>query len=295
MAKPTQASTNNKLLSFRKRLSSEFEKMLGSFSQRTRICLVALAFYFLTVFAVWLGLSEELCLALFCTTLVVGFLSFFVTAEAILNKSFGFELASVRWAAVSFVALIAFASKVTAEDDVNKLFFLDPQALPTTVLVATVLNIIKLANYFIGVLVAWSALELTAAFADKLPSSVELSRKEVGFQSAIVLVFGGIACIAISETLTEKRIPQIITRVAHKTDFISAFYCPPITPAYGDGLFLGPDHRRLLVAPRPDAPSNSKTLLSELLSPTKLPGNMKFGPVLKPDPTDMIIYECGAR
>jgi hypothetical protein len=92
----------------------------------------------------------------------------------------------------------------------------------------------------------------------------------------------GLAVLFIFRHLDDEGRAQKIYRTAHAADFVSKFDCAGWSGENVSVLFIGPEQRRILVAPNLPEPSLFSQKTSEFLQPLKIPA--KF-PVVECTPT----------
>ena len=184
--------------------------------------------------------------------LAVGFgmLSVAGLIERYAKPAMGYE--SMRWGMAAAIAMLTYLSRIEALDDLNNIFRIDGYALPLTAIAGTAM---RLASKFsmIFAVVFWVSVILIAlmkwgsVFDDTDDDVAKIGK---GLRVVAALLASGLAWAFIHTQLDDKGIKAKLYRIAHKTDFVGAFDCAGVDTSQNDALFIGPDQRRILVAPK---------------------------------------------
>lgn len=215
--------------------------------------------------------------------LLVGFFALAGTVEKVLGSGFGeFKVSALWWAAL--LAVLSYFARLSALVDVNSVFHIDPSSLPLTVIATSVMHMFLWMKFpFIAISVL--ALFVLALMLSRNYFGDDVSGEErtaSGFLTFSNFVCCGLAAAFISNHLDDESRRQKIYRTAHAADFVSEFDCAGWTSENVSVLFIGPEQRRILVAPHLPEPSMVAQKTSEFLQPLKVP---KTFPVVECIPT----------
>lgn len=162
-----------------------------------------------------------------------------------------FKSTLIAWALLA--GSLVFYGHISAITDINEIFHIDPSALPLTLLASTAIHISGLlfwpiVSVLLGaiawLLIAWSG----NYFDDNTPSGEKIARV---ITIATVALSLSVSAIFIHARIHDKdsRL-QIIYRTAHNSDFSANFRCQGIDQEAQSVLFIGPEQRRILIAPK---------------------------------------------
>ncbi len=233
---------------------------------KTMLALVIL-FVCLMVFAMMLANLEWLRPAQLAFVLglivVVGVLMTVITIESLVRDHFE-HLYGLRYAAILLLALAFHVARLDSLSDINSIFHIDPSALPLTIWVATIANILKLLYWpvilcLVATLLLW--IRSVGDSAD-IKTSVQWVASAVAF--AIFL-------LTVILRLGDQERKEFLYRFAHQSDFVSKFNCEGVGSGEIVGLFIGPEQHRILLAPViKESPINYEKS-PELFRPVKIP------------------------
>lgn len=212
----------------------------------------------------WISPGAVACLVALAA--ILGSLILIESIEGVL-RIHGVRSYGVRYACVALFALAAYVARVNGLNDINSVFHIDPGALPLTAWVATVLFMFKLLQplFIIGFL---SAIYL--AFDRAKGWSGVYADKDWIRWSACAFALGLSVLIGIARTGAEAR-AQFLYHVSQDTDFVSRFACQGIDSTGVVGLFIGPDQRRVLLAPEIHDSELFNMDAPRLFKPVKIP------------------------
>lgn len=184
----------------------------------------------------------------------------------------GFVSTRAVWAVMA--AFLAYFARAAAVDDVNAVFHVDASALPMAVLAGTVMHL------FSWLRLPFLAVCLVSAFAivgmlrgTQWDERTGEGEKFALFVIALMSLFVcGIGAAFISAQLDEGGRRQKLYRIAHATDFSGTFRCAGVDDRAYSVLFIGPDQRRALVAPKVPPPSLFGQRTHEFLRSLRYPG-----------------------
>lgn len=188
----------------------------------------------------------------------------------------------LRYACLAVFTLGAYVARVNGLNDINSVFHIDPGALPLTAWVATALHMLKLLQpFFIGGLA--SAIYL--AFDRAKGWSGIYEDKDWIHWTVCSVALGLFVIIGLARTGTDAR-AQFLYRVSQDTDFVSKFACQGIEATGVVGLFIGPDQRRVLLAPEIHDSEFFDREVPRLFKPVKIPKEFPILDCVAP-PVDM--------
>lgn len=226
------------------------------FTPRHWIVVAGIAFASILLLLFGAGLSKEgyvdadKLLWVICIAVFLGLFSIMASVELATGGMLApFQTAKGAWALL--IALAAFAARRAAIDDVNAVFHLDASALPMTVWADALMcafTWMKWPFWLLltcsAALIAWGGWKgmFDGGDGDISPVAAILAFSNV-FVSLLGLGF-------IHTHLSEAGRPQRLYRIAHATDFSSTFRCLGIDERTHSVLFIGPEQRRVLIAPK---------------------------------------------
>jgi hypothetical protein len=202
----------------------------------------------------------------------IGLFALVGAAEKILDAGLAEFKATALWWAALF-AILGYFARISALDDVNKIFHIDASALPMTLVAASAMRFflwmkwpfIIVAVGSIGILfLMWRG----TYFPEKTTDGERLAS---GVLTLSNLVCCGLAAIFISYQLDDIGRQQKLYRTAHAADFVSKFSCSGVDDKKFSVLFIGPEQRKILVAPKLPSPSFFGTRSAEFLQALEVP------------------------
>lgn len=207
----------------------------------------------------------------------LGLYALFCLIESSLERHIiEFKSTLIAWAFLA--GTLVFYGRINAVTDINKIFHIDPSALPLTLLASTAIHISGLLFWPIACLllgaITWLAIMWAGNDRDEYtPPEVKIAR---------VITISTIALsLLISAMFIHSRIHnkdsrlQIIYRISHNSDFSTHFRCHGLDQETHSVLFIGPEQSKVLVAPKIQEwvfPSNKKAdALRNVSIPTEFP------------------------
>jgi hypothetical protein len=219
------------------------------------------------------NISQSLFYWLIWLSIVLGLASIAGYIEAFLKPAMGFE--SLRWIFAAGIAFIGYLSRIDAINDINAIFHIDASALPLTAIAGTAM---RFASYlFLPMVAVCGVSTLVVAlmiWGTILDDKDELEKIALGIRVVAAFVASGLAAIFIHAQLAGTAISAKLYRIAHSSDFVSKFNCEHIDSEKFDVLFIGPEQRRVLVAPKippEDVFFNLRKQQPAILLPVKIP------------------------
>lgn len=204
--------------------------------------------------------------------LFIGLFTLAGTIEKLFESSFSeFRVSALAW--VGFLAITSYFARISALDDVNGVFHIDPSALPLTVIAASVMRFFLWMKWpFIGVFSLSVLLLITMYFGSYFHEKDSDADKIASvFLTISCGTCCGLAALFIANQLDDNGRAQKIYRTAQATDFVSKFNCSELIGKNVSVLFIGPEQRRVLVAPVLPAPALFAPRTSEFLQPLAVP------------------------
>jgi hypothetical protein len=204
--------------------------------------------------------------------LFVGLFALAGTAEKALGHWFTeFRVTSLWWAFL--LAILTYFARLSALVDVNSVFHIDPSALPLTVISASVMRLFLWMKYPFIVISLLALLVLgLMIFGNYFDAKVSDQEKVAsGFLTVSNFACCGLAALFIAHHLDDDSRKQKIYRTAQAADFVSEFDCAGWSSKDVSVLFIGPEQRRILVAPNLPEPSILAQKTAEILQPLKVP------------------------
>lgn len=208
--------------------------------------------------------------------ILIGLFTLAAAIEKMLPRCLLDFKSSAIWWAVG-LAILAYFARVAALDDVNRVFHIDPSALPMTLAAANVMRFFIWMEwpFIIMASISFVVLMLIAKgtyFSEDMPENERAASGILVFS----IMMNCILCAAfIHFHLDEQGRQQKLYRTAHATDFVSTFHCQGIDADKFSVLFIGPEQRKVLVAPKLPAPllfgKRSAEFLQALMVPAEFP------------------------
>ncbi|WP_454903634.1 hypothetical protein [Variovorax gossypii] len=219
------------------------------------------------------NISQALFTSVLGLSVTLGLLSIAGFVETLMKPALGFE--SFRWGLVSALAFVGYLSRVDAVNDINAVFHIDAAALPLTTIAATVLRFATYMQWPMGVVFFGSVVVIGFMFwGSVLSDKDDIEKLGLGTRVFAAAVSSGLALLLILTQLDDAGIKAKIYRVAHKADFVSSFNCEKTDPEQFSVLFIGPEQRRVLLAPKIQSDTNflnERDQPPELMQPVKIP------------------------
>jgi peptidoglycan/LPS O-acetylase OafA/YrhL len=183
-----------------------------------------------------------------------------------------FKVTLIAWALLA--GTLVFYGRIRAITDINEIFHIDASALPLTLLASTATHISGLLFWPVVciLLIAIMCLVIMWAgnyFDEHTPAEEKTAR-------VITIAMVALALL-ISATFIHARIHnkesrlQIIYRIAHSSDFSSSFRCQGINEEIQSVVFIGPEQRRVLVAPKIEEPGTYLDKKADVLRNVNIP------------------------
>ena len=184
------------------------------------------------------------------SAMALGLLVVVGYVELIVGRALGFK--SATWAIGAGLAIVGYVCHVEAAQAVNGIFHVDVSALPLTVAAGTALLMFAFFKWAMLCACAVSATILIVLSFDILHRDTPTEAVSNFCAAIAATLFSGFAFVVAYNQLSDDMLRSKLYRVAHDTDF-SAFYdCVGHDPKRFDALFIGPDQRRALFAPKLD-------------------------------------------
>lgn len=182
-------------------------------------------------------------------SIAMGLVSIAGYIEAVAKSALGFE--SFRWIFAAGIAFIGYLSRIDATNDINAIFHIDASALPLTAIAGTAM---RFASYMFWPMVAVFCISaifvVLMIWGTILEGKDDIEKIALGIRVFAALVASGLAAIFVHAQLADAAISAKLYRIAHSSDFVSKFNCEHIESEKYDVLFIGPEQRRVLVAPK---------------------------------------------
>lgn len=178
-----------------------------------------------------------------------------------------FQVSKLLWAAL--VAIGLFVGRKTGIGDVNAVFHIDAAALPMTTTAASAIALFAMMWWPFIIICATSglilAISIIATLREKRGYGLAISL------SAFLTVICGLSALLITKQLDEEGRHQKIYRIAHATDFSAKFHCKGVDQERYSVLFIGPDQKKVLIAPLISQPSIFLTKRANVLDKVDIP------------------------
>jgi len=220
----------------------------------------------------------------FITCLYLSIFLELISIGAMLELAFApaMEFASFRWAFAAVLAVVVFFARAQAMGDVNSIFHIDPGALPMTVTAGTAMRFATYLFWPMAVISGISVLTLIVMkWGTLLDDADDVGKVSAWSRGIFALVASSLALLIIYAQLSEEGIKAKLYRLAHDTDFNAAFDCKGFKATELDALFIGPDQRKALFAPK----ISQGFTLNENAEPPELLKSIKI-------PSAFAISEC---
>lgn len=206
---------------------------------------------------------------LFGLAAVLGALVLIGAVESALRPHF-VRFYGLRYACLAVVALAAYLARINGLADINAIFHIDPGALPLTAWVAMIVSMLALLRgpFIVGFLVT-GYLMLDRA----CDWSGSYTARDCLRWFASMLAFGLLLFFDLARLGDQER-AQLLYRVAQASDFVATFRCQGVESKGLTALFIGPEQRRVLLAP---VIEDTDFLLKDvpgLFKPVKIPAEL---------------------
>lgn len=219
------------------------------------------------------NISQALFTSVLGLCVALGLISIGGLLEAWIKPALGFEI--VRWVFVSGLAFVVYLSRIDAVNDINAIFHIDASALPLTSVAGTVMRFATYMRWPMVIIFAVSLLTMgLMAWGTVLEGKDEMAKIGLGVRVFAALVSSGLAWCLIHFQLNDAGLSAKLYRIAHKSDFVGSFNCKSIDPQIFDVLFIGPEQRRVLAAPKIQGDTNftdEQEQQPELMRPVSIP------------------------
>lgn len=194
-----------------------------------------------------------------------------------------FKTTLIAWALLA--GSLVFYGRISAVTDINEIFHIDASALPLTLLASTAIHISGLlfwpiVGVFLGA-IAWLLIVWTGNYFDEnTPAGEKIAR--------VITIATVALSLLISATFIHARIHdkdsrlQIIYRTAHSSDFSASFRCQGIDQEAQSVLFIGPEQKRVLVAPRIQEQIFATNKKADVLRSVSIPTNFPLVDCIPP-------------
>ncbi len=176
--------------------------------------------------------------------------------EDLLASKGYYEFEGLKFGFGLLVAVMVYLARRAALDDVDAVFHIDPGPLPMTVWAGTALNLIVPLLYafaFASIVSVWVLFRDPDRTGKKRPPlrsrMVRWRLMEEKIVACAVFLASLIGAIYLHFQLGESNRREILYIVARTSDFNSDFGCDGIDTSGTVGLFIGPDQRKVLLAP----------------------------------------------
>lgn len=205
---------------------------------------------------------------------LIGLMALGGAVEKIFDKGFDdFKVSTLWWAII--LGIVGYFARMYALVDVNSIFRVDPSALPMTIIAASAIQVfswMKVPFIFVAVLSLFVIIGMLRGRYFDADAS-DGAKAASAFLVVSNLVCCSVAAIFISQHLNEESRKQKLYRIALATDFVSQFDCAELSSKTVSVLFIGPEQRRVLVAPllEPSMPVIFAQPTSQFLTPVTVP------------------------
>ncbi|MGY0790861.1 hypothetical protein ACW7BJ_15965 [Azospirillum argentinense] len=151
-----------------------------------------------------------------------------------------FSSTKIFWTIV--IAVGGYFARKGGLEDVNAVFHIDPSALPMTLIAASAMYFISSLNPVFIVILIVSSIRTIICFKNEQTASMAI---------AITSVFAsGVSLVASNAHLSDSMRREKVYKIAHSTDFNGTFNCEGIDDSIYSVLFIGPEQRKILIAPK---------------------------------------------
>ncbi|WP_044270357.1 hypothetical protein [Pseudomonas fluorescens] len=195
--------------------------------------------------------SADTAFLLLACSVATGFYVVLAFIEKVLERLFkDFKVTVIFWGFL--LATLGYVGRLRAVADVNAIFHVDASAFPLTMIAGTTLHMAKLMFWpCIGVVLITACILVLICMGSYFESASSAEEKwGVVVPTITALITCGIGALFISSNLSPERRAEILYRTAHTTDFNDTFRCAGIDDRQYSAIFLGPEQRRVLLAPK---------------------------------------------
>ncbi len=217
-------------------------------------------------------ISADTYLWIQATAAFIGFFALTAGAEKVLGGVLAdFKSSALWWTAL--LALLAYFARISALDDVNKVFHIDPSALPMTLAAGSVMTLFMWMEWIFIVVAIMSMFVLAFMYKGTYfpPETNSNDKLASGALAVSNVVCCGLAALFINYQLDDTGRQQKLYRIALAADFVSTFRCQGIEESKVSVLFLGPEQRKVVLAQKLSTPVLFGERGPEFLRPLKVP------------------------
>ncbi|WP_440191828.1 hypothetical protein [Bordetella sp.] len=186
--------------------------------------------------------------------------------------------ATYRWAFLSTIAVVSYFAKAETAGDINGIFHIDPAALPMTMIAGSVM---RFTSYLFFPMVAVFLVALFLAVllfcGNELKEKSHTEKLSKWMRLGAILLSSSLAALSIYLHLNEQGIRFKLYRIAQATDFVSSFECQGIDSRMYNALFIGPEQRRVLIAPKllQNFVPGQSTEYMDITQPVEIPARLQ--------------------
>lgn len=187
------------------------------------------------------GLTPEWFLSVMCLSMGTALFAIALLIEqTILRPLLNYASAAIFW--IVLIGVATFFARRNALSDINNIFAFDASALPMTLSAGIAFHL----AYFLF----WPLVIGSCVSAIYCIGAMRGSEPEGAIGAFVICVMTCISAFCVHQWFSDAaRREQILYRVAHMTDFSSKFNCAGVDPEKFQVLFVGPEQRRISVAP----------------------------------------------
>lgn len=183
-----------------------------------------------------------------------------------------FKTTLVAWAVL--VGVFTYIGRIGAVSDINRIFHIDASAFPLTLFASTAIHVAVLLFWPIVVMLSFVLLLLIVMWKGDYFGNYEEAEEKFSQVIPTVVIactLGFSAFFIYGRLCDDENRSEIIYRIAHASDFSSSFRCLGLSEEEDRVLFIGPDQRRVLVAPKIVEPILSMSKKAEILKDVYIP------------------------
>lgn len=195
--------------------------------------------------------SADTAFLLLASSVLMGFYVVLAFIEKMLERYFkDFRVTVIFWGLL--LATLAYVARLRALADINKIFHIDASAFPMTLVAGTTLHLAKLMLWPCIAVFVITAIILSLICVGRFFDSNSSTGEKWGVvvPTMAALIASGIGWAFIHSNLSPERRSEILYRTSHMTDFNDTFRCAGIDDRKYSAVFLGPEQRRVLLAPK---------------------------------------------
>jgi len=202
----------------------------------------------------------------------LGLFTLVAAVEKMAHQSLSEFKSSAIWWALS-LGILGYYARISALDDVNKVFHIDPNALPMTLIVAQGMGVFVIMKWPFIIVTSMLFLAMIfickgSYFSKDTPENEKVTDGFFVFSSMITCL---LCAIFIQFQLDDSGRQSKIYRIAHYADFVSKYDCSGIDQNKYSALFIGPEQRKILVAPKLPKANFFGPKRAEFLQPLAIP------------------------